>query len=690
MNSIRFNLNFSRLVVLCLISLLFVAPIALQRDEPLTATSSGYGNSYLLSGDVIYREDFDTDVFAGSSWYRTDSSVAVDTEAGYLHFSSDGSYDDACRYETAISLPCTIEWRARLTSGGKDYTIPSLHINQDFDSGTLDLGIGANYKAWMFAKWGWTNFDLKVPTSEGVWRVMRASFTADGVFFWAKEDTDASFTYITALPAEFSTTDLMFGFSQPWDSLCDVDYIEIRDGVVESTLLKEDFSTDVFSSGDWTRTDDSIYVSSGNLHFSSDGSNNDQATFNTNLPTPFTVQWRGRLVSGGYDYVLPQMLSDASDESITIDLRCFDDHWKLYDQNFYTTPRPSAENIWFNVMLTVRADGADLWAKEDSESTTWADIGSATWDTQSADMVISFIQNWDAVLDVDFVNFWIGSELQETIDTSGPSIASISQSPTSPDDSDSVTVTAEITDPSGIAQAILSYSTDGGSSWINDTMTEVSGNYVCDIPAQSEGTSVHYRVYAEDSAGNWAISSIQSYEVSSATAGTQTAESTQPDGSDSQDLLEPLVQLLSQNGLFLIFLLVVLSVVYGGYRHKKSKTRESEFMQRQEKATLAKRIQALTKAYPRIGLAEMASQLGANQNDVRNTLLDLIADGQARGHIDRGTDEFVSATVVYGKGGPTDTVTVTSCPHCSAPMDRVVAKGESTKCPACGRLIVGN
>jgi hypothetical protein len=484
---------------------------------------------------------------------------------------------------------------------------------------------------------------------------------------------------------------MMFGFKQCWDSICDVDYIEIRDGIEDGTLLQEDFSTDVFASGDWSRTDTSIEVSSGYLHFSSDGDNNDEATFNTALPTPFSIHYRGRLVSGGNDYVLPQLLSIPSDESITINLRCFDDHWKLYDQNFYSTPRPSAENTWFHVMLTVREDGADLWAREDSVSATWSDIGSATWASNSGDMTVSFIQNWDAVLDVDFADFWVGSVLEQTVDTIAPSIGSISQSPTNPDSSDSVTVSVEVTDAGGVSQVILSYSTDGGTSWSNHTMTPANGNYEYEIPAQPEDTSVQYKIFAVDSSGNWAVSSTISYQVGSAATGTDTTTdgaTTETTGADDEDP-NPLMQIVTENGLLLFILLVVLLAAYGGYRHKKGKGLESQLLIEREKATIAKRIQAITKAYPRIGLNEIAQQLSVDQDEIRNTLLDLIADGQVRGHIDRGTDEFVSATVVYGKGGPTETVSVTSCPFCNAPMERVVAKGESIKCPSCNRLIIG-
>lgn len=363
--------------------------------------------------DVLFQEDFNDDVFQGSDWGRSDSSVSVNLEDGYLHMASDGNIDDFCTLNIAFDRPLTIEWRARLTGGGLEYTLPWLACNMNVTNDEYDISIAACDYGWMFGNWGWTNFELKCPLSEGLWRTMRVSFNEAGASLWAKEDSDISFTYITALPITWTNSTIVFTFQQPWDSVCDIDYIKVQDGLIDCSLTEEDFSTDVFELGTWSRTDSSVSVSSGNLHFSTGGGYSDYANFTTELPLPLTVQWKGRLVSGGRDYVLPQFRAwSTSNNDVKIDLHCVYDHWELQTGEFYTTPRPTSENTWFDVMLTIREDGGDLWARDDIEG--WDDIGSTSWSMGSNSVIISFYQEWDAICDIDFVNIWCCSELNTT------------------------------------------------------------------------------------------------------------------------------------------------------------------------------------------------------------------------------------------------------------------------------------
>ncbi|MHA1960691.1 MAG: hypothetical protein ACW99U_10685 [Candidatus Thorarchaeota archaeon] len=95
----------------------------------------------------------------------------------------------------------------------------------------------------------------------------------------------------------------------------------------------------------------------------------------------------------------------------------------------------------------------------------------------------------------------------------GPSIDA-SRIPISPDDMDTVTVTATVTDSAGVAEVKISYSTDGQSTWTNVTMVFQSGNnWTATIPSQSADTTVYYKVYGRDSVDNWATSATDSYLV---------------------------------------------------------------------------------------------------------------------------------------------------------------------------------
>ncbi|MHA1772360.1 MAG: S8 family serine peptidase [Candidatus Thorarchaeota archaeon] len=122
-----------------------------------------------------------------------------------------------------------------------------------------------------------------------------------------------------------------------------------------------------------------------------------------------------------------------------------------------------------------------------------------------------------------------------------PSITDVARNPEAPDSTQSVTVTANVTDASGVDMVILEYY--NGSTWINVTMSYVGDHYEAVIPALPGGTTVTYRVHARDNVGNWAVSSDFSYTVTggtttttttttSTTTTTTTSSSTLPDRAD--------------------------------------------------------------------------------------------------------------------------------------------------------------
>jgi len=104
-----------------------------------------------------------------------------------------------------------------------------------------------------------------------------------------------------------------------------------------------------------------------------------------------------------------------------------------------------------------------------------------------------------------------------TPDTEGPTIANITASPSEPREGEDITIGADVADPSGVDEVILSYSTDGGTTWENTTMTHTSGNrYEGTVPGQAAGTTITYKIYARDSVGNWAVSDEHTITVRSA------------------------------------------------------------------------------------------------------------------------------------------------------------------------------
>jgi len=118
-------------------------------------------------------------------------------------------------------------------------------------------------------------------------------------------------------------------------------------------------------------------------------------------------------------------------------------------------------------------------------------------------------------------------------DEVGPDI-SVILSDTSPTEDEDVTVTAEVTDPSGVREAILSISTDDGQSWANQTMERISTDeWTYSLAAEAAGTVVQCKVYALDYAENWEDSQVVEYTVHElATSSTTTTTGGEPTTGD--------------------------------------------------------------------------------------------------------------------------------------------------------------
>ena len=98
-----------------------------------------------------------------------------------------------------------------------------------------------------------------------------------------------------------------------------------------------------------------------------------------------------------------------------------------------------------------------------------------------------------------------------------PQITNISNLPIAPTSSNSVIVSAEITDADGIASATINWGTTSGSLTNTVAMSNIGGStaYEGTIPAQIDGTTVFYTVEATDSNASpeTTTSSEQSYNV---------------------------------------------------------------------------------------------------------------------------------------------------------------------------------
>jgi hypothetical protein len=94
-----------------------------------------------------------------------------------------------------------------------------------------------------------------------------------------------------------------------------------------------------------------------------------------------------------------------------------------------------------------------------------------------------------------------------------PDIENVNYSPTYPNGSSIVTVTADITDPNGVNVTTLYYSFDG-SSYTPVPMSNVGGDtYAGSIPATGSSTTVYFYINATDDNNNLNTTSIFSYFV---------------------------------------------------------------------------------------------------------------------------------------------------------------------------------
>jgi uncharacterized surface protein with fasciclin (FAS1) repeats len=101
----------------------------------------------------------------------------------------------------------------------------------------------------------------------------------------------------------------------------------------------------------------------------------------------------------------------------------------------------------------------------------------------------------------------IDAVMRASADVTPPSISNVSQEPEIPDDGETVTITAIVTDAeSGVYNVVLSYSTDGEQTWNNVTTIKTTGDtYEGQIPGLPAGTEVQYQIIAYDNVGNPAV-----------------------------------------------------------------------------------------------------------------------------------------------------------------------------------------
>ncbi|MHA1770034.1 MAG: hypothetical protein ACTSXS_00395 [Candidatus Thorarchaeota archaeon] len=141
-------------------------------------------------------------------------------------------------------------------------------------------------------------------------------------------------------------------------------------------------------------------------------------------------------------------------------------------------------------------------------------------------------------------------------DLSPPSI-SVSVDKAHPTSNDSVTVTAVVTDDTGIQNVTLYYKV-GDGSWNMVSMTNVSASqYQGIIPAQSDGSVVTYYVRAYDLSGKYTDSPQLSYTVQDATETTTTTLPTTTSTTGLPGELNPMILIAIGGGVAVVVVIVI-------------------------------------------------------------------------------------------------------------------------------------
>ncbi len=151
-------------------------------------------------------------------------------------------------------------------------------------------------------------------------------------------------------------------------------------------------------------------------------------------------------------------------------------------------------------------------------------------------------------------------------DTTAPTIGTPVINPANPDSTDTVLIEVAVNDLSGVDTVILEYF--NGTHWVNLTMSLTGGVYGATIPQLQNGTLVTFRIHANDTVGNIAVSQDYSYLVSdsgSSTTTTSGTTSTTTNGTSGTDTTEPTTLPTGPNYLVLAIMLamVLVAVVLG-------------------------------------------------------------------------------------------------------------------------------
>jgi len=207
--------------------------------------------------------------------------------------------------------------------------------------------------------------------------------------------------------------------------------------------------------------------------------------------------------------ILPGInLDNYSDEVLTFDnkYRYGEENEDNYLKLFYSTD-------YEGVGYPTSATWTELSYNQASEWDTWTSSGDVDLSEISGESVYIAFKYYST----DSPREWSIDNISiQEISNAAPEISNIEQTPEPVTSSDAVSVSADVTDSDGtIAVVELHWGTESGSLDNTIGMSTSRATYTTDtpIPAQSDGTTVYYEVYAQDNEGGETTSSEMSYTV---------------------------------------------------------------------------------------------------------------------------------------------------------------------------------
>ncbi|MHA1935564.1 MAG: leucine-rich repeat domain-containing protein [Candidatus Thorarchaeota archaeon] len=103
-----------------------------------------------------------------------------------------------------------------------------------------------------------------------------------------------------------------------------------------------------------------------------------------------------------------------------------------------------------------------------------------------------------------------------------------------------------------------------------------------------------------------------------------------------------------------------------------------------------KQVIGVLKSVPRITIADLTKYSESSEDETRDLVFELVADGKVAGRFDPQTDEFVSLDAAEAakrmqSEGPKESL----CFYCGKPLSRTLVAGDKVVCDSCGTVNTG-